>query len=187
MSSHTTEIEGLASPTDNGSAEVPKPEAPKQKDGYAAPESEAALAGYAAMLAVFLGAFGSLAFGARRSKRLPEHISPRDILLLGVATHKLTRIITRERIAAPLRAPFTRYQGSDGAGLVKEEPRGATLRRAVGNMLVCQYCAGPWVAAALTTGLIFAPRTTRLASSLFAMVATSDFLHQAYAGARKWG
>jgi hypothetical protein len=103
-----------------------------------------------------------------------------------VATHKLTRIVTRERIAIPLRMPFARYQGTDGAGLVKERPRGPGLRYAVGSLLTCQFCVGPWVAAALTGSLLFAPRATRLAASVFSAVAISDFLHQAYAAARNW-
>lgn len=138
------------------------------------------------MISVFVGAFGLLTLLARRSGKLPENIAGRDIVLLGAATHKLTRIISRERIAIPLRAPFTEYEGKDGAGLVKEHPRGPGLRRAIGNLLVCQFCAGPWVASMLGAGLIFAPRATRFASSIFAMVSISDFLHQAYAGARRW-
>ena len=69
---------------------------------------------------------------------------------------------------------------------MNEEPRGDELQRAVGSLVTCQYCAGPWIATGLTAGLLFAPRATRLASSMFAMVAISDFLHQAYAGAREW-
>jgi hypothetical protein len=52
--------------------------------------------------------------------------------------------------------------------------------------VTCQYCAGPWIATGLSAGLLFAPRVTRLACSVFAMVAISDFLHQGYAAAREW-
>jgi hypothetical protein len=154
---------------------------------YAGPaKDELPIRGYATMLGAFVGAFAGLALAALRAGRLPRRISFSDTVLLGVATHKLTRIVTRERVTIPLRVPFTRYQGSDGAGEVNEEPRGKELQRAVGSLVTCQYCAGPWIATALTTGLIFAPRVTRLASSVFAMVAVSDFLHQAYSGAREW-
>lgn len=154
---------------------------------YAEPQAEADLPvrGYTVMLGAFIGAFAGLALAARRAGVLPRRISLPDTVLLGVATHTLTRIVTRERVTIPLRAPFTRYRGKDGAGEVNEEPRGKELRRAVGSLVTCQYCAGPWVATGLTAGLLFAPRVTRLASSLFAMVGISDFLHQAYAGARE--
>lgn len=141
--------------------------------------------GYATMLGVFVGAFTGLALVARRAGVLPRRVSLADTVLLGVATHKVSRILTRERVTMPLRVPFTRFRGRDGAGEVNEEPRGDELHRAVGSLVTCQYCAGPWVATALTAGLLFAPRVTRLASSLFAMVAVSDFLHQAYASARE--
>jgi hypothetical protein len=147
---------------------------------------ELPIGGYAAMLSLFIGSFTALTIAARRAGALPSRIPLRDIVLLGVATHKLTRIVTRERIAIPLRMPFVRYQGTDGAGLVKEQPRGPGLRYAVGSLLTCQFCVGPWVASGLTGSLIFAPRATRLASSVFTMVAISDFLHQAYAAARSW-
>jgi hypothetical protein len=154
---------------------------------YAAPATEALpIRGYAAMLVGFVGSFAALALAARWTGRLPRRISVSDTLLLGVATHKLTRIVTRERVTIPLRVPFTRYRGRDGAGEVNEEPRGAELQRAVGSLVTCQYCAGPWIATGLTAGLLFAPRVTRLVSGLFAMVTVSDFLHQGYAATREW-
>lgn len=142
--------------------------------------------GYATMIGAFVGCFGALAYGARRARVLPVRVPVSDIALLGVATHKLARIVSRERVAIPLRVPFTHYEGTDGAGQVKEAPRGSGLQRAIGSLVTCQYCTGPWIATALTAGLLFAPRLTRLASSMFAMVALSDFLHQAYAGTRRW-
>lgn len=148
-------------------------------------QDELPLGGYAVLMSIYIGAFTTLVVAARRSRRLPKRIAVSDILLLGVATHKLTRIVARERVTIPLRAPFTEYRGSDGAGQVKEQPRGPGLRRAVGSLLVCQYCVGPWVASVLTAGLVYAPRVTRLVSSVFAMVAVSDFLHQSYAGVRR--
>jgi hypothetical protein len=144
------------------------------------------IGGYATMIGAFVGSFATLMVLARRAGALEERVQVSDIALLGVATHKLTRIVSRERVAIPLRVPFTHYEGTDGAGQVREEPRGRGVRRAIGSLVTCQYCTGPWIATALTAGLLFAPRVTRLASSMFAMVAVSDFLHQAYAGARRW-
>lgn len=145
---------------------------------------ELPIEGYAAMMAAFLGAFSALTGAAQLSRKLPERIAAADIALLGVATHELSRVLTRARVTIPLRVPFTHYEGSDGAGQVKEEPRGHGLRRAIGSLLTCQFCTGPWVAAGLTASLLFLPRVTRLASSVFAIAAISDFLHQGYAAAR---
>lgn len=152
---------------------------------YAGGKEEALpLGAYALILSVFIGGFGSLLVRAGRKHQLPERIGTRDILLLGVATHRLTRIITRERVTSTLRFPFTEYEGPGGAGEVKEHARGHGLQRALGTLLTCQFCAGPWVASTLTAGLIARPRETRAFASMLAMVTISDFLHQAYARAR---
>jgi hypothetical protein len=154
---------------------------------YAGEEAdELPIGGYATMMAVFLGSFIGFVSVARAARALPERLPARDIALLGVATHKLTRIVTRERVTIPLRVPFTHYEGRDGAGQVKEEPRGRGVQRAIGSLLTCQYCAGPWIATGLVAGLLFAPRATRIACGMLSVVAISDFLHQAYAGSRRW-
>jgi len=156
-------------------------------EAYAGDEAdELPIGGYATMMAVYMGAFVGLVAAARGADVLPKRVPFRDIALLGVATHKLTRIVTRERVTIPLRVPFTHYEGRDGAGQVREEPRGHGVQQAIGSLLTCQYCAGPWVATALAAGLMFAPRATRLACGVLSVVAVSDFLHQAYAGSRRW-
>jgi hypothetical protein len=147
---------------------------------------ELPVGGYAALMTVFLGAFASLAIIARSQHRLRKSPSTRDVVLAGIAVHKLSRTITRERVTVPLRVPFTHYAGTDGAGQVHEEPRGRGLQRALGTLLTCPYCTGPWMAMTVTAGLIFAPRVTRLANSMLAIATLSDFLHQAYAGSRRW-
>jgi hypothetical protein len=156
-------------------------------EAYAGDEAdELPIDGYATMIAVFMGSFVGLIAAARKADVLPKRVPFRDIVLLGVATHKLTRIVTRERVTIPLRVPFTQYQGRDGAGQVRHHPRGHGNPRAIGSLGKCQYCAVPRVATGPAAGLLCAPRATRLACSMFAIVAISDFLHQVYAGARRW-
>jgi hypothetical protein len=156
-------------------------------EAYAGDEAdELPIGGYATMMAVFAGSFVGLVATARVAGVLPRRVPFRDIALLGVATHKLTRIVTRERVTIPLRVPFTQYEGRDGAGQVREQPRGHGIQRAIGSLITCQYCAGPWVATGLAGSLLFAPRATRLACGILSIVAISDFLHQAYAGSRRW-
>lgn len=138
------------------------------------------LGGYAALAATWSGIFGGLLLARARADELPSRIPVEDMILLGVATHKLTRTLTKDWVTAPLRAPFVRYEGSAGGGEVKEKARGRGLRKAVGDLLTCPWCTGPWVAAALTSGLLRWPRPTRVVAGTFAMVTISDFLHHAY-------
>jgi hypothetical protein len=139
------------------------------------------LGSYAGFLGAFGGAFlGFLAITRARGRRLPEGLPAADVLLLGVATHKITRIVTSDWVTSPLRAPFTTYEGSTGGGEVKERPRGNGLRRATGELLTCKWCFAPWTASGLAYGMILAPRTTRFVASMFAAVALSDYLQHGY-------
>ena len=140
---------------------------------------------YLALMSFYASVFGGLlAYGAKK-KKLPRHVSAADVLLLGVATHRLSRIATRDKVAAPLREPFAEYQGPAGAGEVNERPRGTGLRRAIGTLVTCEYCAGPWIASALFAALVARPRETRVVASMLAATAVSDFLHQSYTFLRK--
>jgi len=109
-----------------------------------------------------------------------DDINLTDILLLGVATYKISRIISSDRVTSPLRAPFMEYIEPDGASEVKEKVRGTGLQRAVGDLLHCPFCLSPWVAAALGAGMIVRPKTTRFLSKVFAAVALADVLQHAY-------
>lgn len=148
-------------------------------EGYS--EVHTPLGGYATLLGAWSAIYGGLLLTAERRDALPERIAVSDVLLLGVATHKLTRILTKDWVTAPVRAPFVRYKGSAGGGEVNEEARGRGLRKAVGDLLTCPFCTGPWVAGALVAGLLTRPRATRTLAAGFSAVAVSDFLHHAYA------
>lgn len=146
--------------------------------GYS--EEPTPLGGYATLLAAWTGIFGGLLAAGIAHDRLPERVKASDVLLLGVATHKLTRIVTKDWVTAPVRAPFVHYEESAGDGEVRESVRGSGLRKAVGDLLTCPWCTGPWVAGALMAGLIARPRATRALAGAFAAVAVSDFLHRGY-------
>ncbi|HEY8077139.1 MAG TPA: DUF1360 domain-containing protein [Labilithrix sp.] len=148
-------------------------------------ENEIPLAGYAMIMGAFTLAFTPLLVRAAARGALPRNVETRDLVLMGVATHKLTRILTRDWVTSPLRAPFTQYVKSEGAGEVQEKSRGHGLRRAVGDLLTCPFCTGPWVASALTALFVARPRVARTIAGVLGVVAISDFAHQLYAGARK--
>ena len=121
---------------------------------------------------------------AIEQKRFPKRFSLLDLALLGIATHKLSRIIAKDRITGILRAPFVSYIRSAGAGEVEEEPRGRGIQRGIGQLISCPYCMAPWCAIALAFGLVFAPRATRFFAGILTSVAASDFLQRAYLAAK---
>ena len=66
-------------------------------------------------MALYGGAVGTLAGVTRLTKReIPDGLAVGDMLLSAVATHKLSRLITRDPVTSPLRAPFTAYEGQEG-------------------------------------------------------------------------
>jgi Protein of unknown function (DUF1360) len=149
-----------------------------------APVDERPLASYAILAGTYGGALAaSLVILHARGHELPEHFTAADMLLVGVASHKLSRLITRGKVTSFLRAPTTRFQRSSGHGEVEEEPRGHGLRFAVGELLVCPYCIAQWIATGLTVGLVGAPRVTRLLSTISVAHTVSDFLQVVYRAA----
>jgi hypothetical protein len=123
----------------------------------------------------------------RRGHELPERIEGRDLVLAGVATHKLSRLIAKDKITAFARAPFTEYEQPGGPAEVEERPRGEGLRRTIGELLVCPYCLGMWISGGLHFGLMTAPRTTRFTASVLSGLTISDFLQIAYKAAEQRG
>lgn len=146
---------------------------------------EQLLAEYATMLGVFMASVVVLTGLAKEQDRVPRRFGLLDLALLGIATHKLSRIIAKDRITSILRAPFVSYIRSAGAGEVEEEPRGRGFQRGIGHLISCPYCTAPWSATALAFGFLFAPRVTRFFAGILASVAMSDFLHRAYLAAKE--
>jgi hypothetical protein len=141
-------------------------------------EDERPLGSYAAIMAVFGAVFGGLLVVTR--DRLPERIGAGDLVLGAVATHKISRLIAKDKVTQPLRAPFTENPEESAPSEVSEEAAGGGPQRAIGELLACPYCIGMWVASALLYGLALAPRLTRFVCSVFTAHAGSDFLQLAY-------
>ncbi len=139
------------------------------------------LAGYATLMGVFTAALAGFLITSRKSSKL----QPADILLVGVATHKLSRLIAKDRVTAALRDPFVVYEGPADGSEVKQKPVGEGIPRAIGDLITCPWCMSPWVAAGLTYGMALQPEATRVVSGIFAAAAVSDFLHLAYDKAKE--
>jgi hypothetical protein len=148
-----------------------------------APGEERPILSHAALVGVYGAAVSGLSFLVRkRKRRLPERVPAGDLVLMSVATHKLSRLLTKDTVTAPFRAPFSKYKEPAGAGEINEEPRTDTpTRHAVGELVTCPFCMAQWVATGFLFGYVLAPRATRLAASLFTTVAASDVLQFAYA------
>ena len=162
-------------------------EAANATDGYAPPAERPPLGSYAALSALFAAGLGGFLAAARRSGRLPEGFGAGDIALIGIASHKISRLIAKDKVTAWLRAPFRRYVEQTGPSELSEETRGEGPRAAVGELVGCPYCLGLWVATALAAGVAVAPEETRFVGGVFSALTISDFMQIAYRAAQEKG
>ena len=111
------------------------------------------LGGYLGALVTFVIAVGTAtAVGRARKVPLPERLAVQDVVMLCVATHKASRLLAKESITSPLRAPFTEYLKPTGEAELNEAVRGQGGTPSVtGHVPVLSVGV---VATALMTGLV---------------------------------
>ncbi|MFE9622638.1 DUF1360 domain-containing protein [Streptomyces sp. NPDC006527] len=144
-------------------------------------QEDVPLGGYAVLAGAFTTAAAVYAGVARsRGLRLPERVPPWDVALLGTATYKAARLLSRDKVTSFVRAPFTRRTGEALGAEVMDEPRGRGVRRAVGDLVSCPFCLSVWVAGALVGSYAWTPRATRLICAGLGAVTPADWLQYAW-------
>jgi hypothetical protein len=128
------------------------------------------------LMSVFLGVLAT--FAARLVRRDTDlSLKPFDLVMLGLSTFRMGRMIAFEGVAAPLREPFTETrEDASGAGQTVVA-RGEGPRHVLGELVSCPICAGTWVAAALVYGLHLLPGPTRV---LLAIMSTTGVAELCY-------
>jgi hypothetical protein len=139
------------------------------------------LGSYAILLTAFGAAVGAGAVIAKLTGRRSVELRPWDIALMTVTTYRASRVLAKGPVTSPLRAPFTRYEGTSGPSELAEEVHGTGFRHAVGELLTCPFCLAQWVAAAYVGGMAFAPHATRLVGTTMCAVAGADWLQLIHA------
>ncbi len=141
-----------------------------------APEHDPPLGGYAVLVVAHLALMGTAMTLLRRRGVELGRMGTGEIVLTGVATYKLSRVITKSWIGTAIRAPFTRYMGRGDGDEVEEVARGHGVQEAVGDLVTCPFCTAHWVASALVLGHDVAPGPTRAITRILAVDAVSDTL-----------
>ncbi|MGF1473088.1 MAG: DUF1360 domain-containing protein [Rubrobacteraceae bacterium] len=144
-------------------------------------DDEMPVGAYATLAGVFSAIFTLFLLITRLTGReLPERVKLADLALLGVASHKLSYILSNASATSFLRAPVTELREAKSPTNLDEKPRGSGLQKALGSLMTCHFCLGMWTSAFFSYGLVLFPRTTRFVASIFSILAISDFLHQNY-------
>lgn len=150
---------------------------------YGRPAAE--LKGYSAAMTVYAVAVAGSAWAMKRAGRLPDRFRASDLALATLATHKLSRTLSRDSVTSPLRAPFARFEGPAAPGEVKEDVVASGVGKSIGELVTCPFCMDQWVATGFITGLAVAPRLTRYVASIFAVRAGADLIQFGYAAANE--
>lgn len=143
------------------------------------------LEGHAGLLASYAALAGITTFGLRRKRNQLRPFKPMDLLLYGLATEHLSRVITKDAVTGVLRSPFTCFKEPAGEGEVNEEVTGEGARHAFGELITCPFCMSQWVATALVAGNLAAPTLITAIISVSAAARISDYLNLFYGILRK--
>jgi Protein of unknown function (DUF1360) len=139
------------------------------------------LRGYLALMSVYSTAtLGAAGLARLLGRSAPRRLAPWDVAQLAIATHYVSRLVAKDPVTSPLRAPFTRYEGLSAPSELDEEVRAHGLGHSVGELLTCPMCLGQWVATAFCAGLVLAPVPTRLALATFTAASGSNMLQHVY-------
>ena len=134
-------------------------------------------AAYAGIMTTFVGALVVAGALARALDRDPREHDALDLAVLGAATFKASRTISRDQVTSFLREPFVAGKANEGA----EDPiETGDLRQAIGELVTCSRCIGTWVAAGLGTTQVLAPRFGRLLTWSLAVAGINDWLQAGF-------
>jgi hypothetical protein len=128
-------------------------------------------------MAAFTGGLAAAGGVARLLDRDPREHSALDLALLGLATFKASRTVSRDEVTSFLREPFVAGHAKEG----DEKPvETGDLRQAIGELVTCSRCIGTWIAAALTGTQIIAPQFGRLLTWTLATAGANDILQASF-------
>src|SRR5574340_36624 len=131
------------------------------------------------LIVIFLGGLGVLAWVVEtggKGLQLTD-LSLVDFVLIGIATFRLGRMISYDRVMDPLRAPFTRVVADSSGEGKTTASRGTGLRQTIGQLITCPICVGTWVAAFLVLLMLAAPNGTRIFLYVIAAVGLAEILN----------
>ncbi len=129
-------------------------------------------------MGTFVGGLALAGALAHLLDRDPRDRDTLDLAVLGLATFKAARTISRDEVTSFIREPFVAGEAHEGA----EDPiPTGDLRQAIGELVTCSRCVGTWVAAALGTTQVLAPRFGRILTWSLAAAGANDWLQAGFA------
>jgi hypothetical protein len=133
---------------------------------------------YALIIGTYLTFFAMVAaMTSRNGRRLKETPPARDIALIGIATYRLSRLVTYDRVTSVLRQPFVEEgRGEENLEGTIQRPKGTGLQRALGELLTCSWCASVWSGTINVAAYTLFPRVGRMFLMVLAASGISEIL-----------
>lgn len=149
-------------------------------------DPHARTADYGVVLSAYAVLAAMLAFVVRRRTRgrLPA-VRPVDVVMLGLATFKLSRLVSKDKVLSPLREPFVEETEPGEGPEVNSTPARGGLRHVIGELVTCPFCISVWIATILMAVFTMAPRAVRLAASGLGALVVADSSQYMYSRLRK--
>jgi hypothetical protein len=133
---------------------------------------------YAEIMGTFVGGLALAGALAHLLDRDPRDHDTLDLVVLGLASFKAARTISRDEVTSFIREPFVEGDAHEGG----EDPiETGDMRQAIGELVTCSRCIGTWVAAGLGTTQILAPRFGRILTWTLAAAGVNDWLQAGFA------
>lgn len=103
------------------------------------------------------------------------------ILIISLASFRITRLFVFDKITENLRSPFFDEMMEEGEIFLVPKPKG--VRKWIGEMISCYWCTGIWVSAALVIGYTYLPSFFIPLIIIFAVAAIASVVET---GIGKW-
>jgi hypothetical protein len=131
------------------------------------------------LIGVFMAVFTAFVSSNlnRRHGRKEYQPNPFEWLLLVFSTLRMGRLIAFDRVAEPIRKPFTETVPDETGAGETVEARGSGVTYSIGQLISCPICAGTWVAAALVYGIQMFPRPTKIFIAIMSTIGAAEFIN----------
>ncbi|HTX62978.1 MAG TPA: DUF1360 domain-containing protein [Acidimicrobiales bacterium] len=143
------------------------------------------LGGYLVLMGAYTALTGAAIYALRGRRGRVRRPAPMDLLLFGLATQHLSRLVSKDAVTSPLRAPFTEFEGAAGEGEVEERVVGSGLRHALGEFVTCPFCLDQWIATIFVAAWVALPDLTTAATTALAVAQVADYLQLGYGALRR--
>jgi len=141
------------------------------------PDPSEPSAAYLALASAFLCITGTTLIWLRHRKLVLPKPGILDLVLVGLGTARLSRLITRDKVMRPLRAPFTATE----PGEIEERAKGSGMIRAAGELITCPRCTAIWAAGGLSLVYLASPSSGRFAGMVLSSSLISDYVNRRFA------